>query len=66
METLAKLVNTDKIQVECTEYELSTEFEEALEHACEKHRKTKILLKFNDIGNTMDDNNDDDDDTTFK
>ena len=33
METLAKLVNANKIAVEYTEYELSTEFDEALEHA---------------------------------
>jgi mitochondrial enoyl-[acyl-carrier protein] reductase / trans-2-enoyl-CoA reductase len=56
METLAKLVNANKIAVEYTEYELSTEFDEALEHACEKHRKTKILLKITDIGSTVDEN----------
>lgn len=55
METLAKLVNANKIEVEFTEYELSTEFEEALDHACEKHRRTKILLKVTDIGSTCDD-----------
>ena len=56
METLAKLVNANKIAVEYTEYELSTEFDEALEHAREKHRKTKILLKITDIGSTVDEN----------
>ena len=58
METLAKLVNANKIVVEYTEYELSTEFDEALDHACEKHRKTKILLKITDIGSTVDQNDD--------
>ena len=58
METLAKLVNANKIVVEYTEYELSTEFDEALDHAGEKHRKTKILLKITDIGSTVDQNDD--------
>ena len=58
MGTWARLVNANKIVVEYTEYELSTEFDEALDHACEKHRKTKILLKITDIGSTVDQNDD--------
>mmetsp|Transcript_35182 Transcript_35182/g.56528 ORF Transcript_35182/g.56528 Transcript_35182/m.56528 type:complete len:94 (-) Transcript_35182:551-832(-) len=52
METLAKLVNADKLRVEFTEYELSAEFPEALEHSLEPGRGTKILLKVNDVGQT--------------
>ena len=37
---------------EYTEYELSAEFQEALEHSLEPGRSTKILLKVNDIGQT--------------
>ena len=32
-ETLAKLVNADKLRLDFTEYELCDEFKEALEHA---------------------------------
>ena len=35
LETLAKLVNADKIRIDFTEYELSSEFTEAMEHALE-------------------------------
>lgn len=34
------------------EYELSTEFVEALEHASEEARNTKVILKMNDVGIT--------------
>ena len=33
LETLAKLVNADKLRIDYTEYELCDEFSEALEHA---------------------------------
>ena len=52
MESIAKLVNADKLRVTYTEYELGTEFEEALEHALEEGRSTKIILKVKDIGVT--------------
>ena len=52
MESLAKLVNADKLRVNYTEYELATEFDEALDHALEEGRSTKILIKVNDIGVT--------------
>ena len=52
MEALAKLVNADKLRVTYTEYELGTEFDEALDHALEEGRSTKILLKVKDIGVT--------------
>ena len=37
--SLAKLVNNDRLSVNFTEYELSSEFEEALEHAMEYDTK---------------------------
>eukprot|EP00899_Mesostigma_viride_P018506 jgi/Mesvir1/26657/Mv20446-RA.1 len=51
-ETLAKLVHADKIKLNFTEYELATEFGEAMEHACEEYRNTKVLLRVNDVGVT--------------
>lgn len=50
--TLAMLVNADKLRINYTEYELSTEFTEALEHASEEGRNTKVILKMNDVGIT--------------
>ena len=52
IETLSKLVMADKIKLEYLEYELSTEFSEALEHAEEAGRNVKVLLKVNDVGIT--------------
>ena len=52
LEALAKLVNADKLVINYTEYELSTEFDEAIDHALEDGRGTKIMLKVNDIGVT--------------
>jgi len=52
LETLAKLVNADKLRINYTEYELSTEFDEALDHALEEGRNTKVLIKVTDIGVT--------------
>ena len=52
LETLAKLVNADKIRVDFTEYELSSEFAEAMEHALEPGKGTKVLLRVNDVGST--------------
>jgi trans-2-enoyl-CoA reductase len=54
MDTLGKLVRADKLAVSYTDYELATEFDEALEHAREDDRCTKILLRVNDIGTTYD------------
>eukprot|EP00898_Chlorokybus_atmophyticus_P000495 jgi/Chlat1/1446/Chrsp12S08681 len=46
LEQLAKLVNTGKIDIPYTEYDMATEFTEALEHACEERRNTKIILRW--------------------
>ena len=54
METLGKLVRAEKLVAQYTDYELSSEFAEALEHACEDGKCTKILLRVNDIGTTYD------------
>ncbi|KDD72955.1 hypothetical protein H632_c2697p1, partial [Helicosporidium sp. ATCC 50920] len=50
IEALAKLCRADKLRVEHTEYELATEFDEAFEHAEERGRRTKIVLKVSDVG----------------
>ena len=52
LETLAKLVNADKLRLDFTEYELSEEFKEALDHAQESGRNTKVLLRVSDVGVT--------------
>lgn len=54
IETLGKLSRADKLTIQYTDYELSTEFDEALEHAREEAKGTKILLRVNDIGTTYD------------
>lgn len=50
LESLAKLVNAGKLAAAVTEYELSTEFEEALDHAMDRGKNTKVLLKVTDVG----------------
>ena len=52
--SLGKLVTGDRLKLNYTEYELATEFDEALEHAMEEGKCTKVLLKVNDIGSTYD------------
>jgi uncharacterized protein YutD len=52
LQLIANLVNADQLRIDYTEYELCEEFKEALEHAQEDARNTKILLKVNDIGVT--------------
>ncbi|KAL6781389.1 hypothetical protein ACKKBG_A10960 [Auxenochlorella protothecoides x Auxenochlorella symbiontica] len=50
LESIAKLVNAGKLTAAYTEYELATEFGEALEHALERGKNTKVLLKVSDVG----------------
>ena len=50
LESIAKLVNAGKLQATFTEYELATEFEEALDHAMDRGKNTKVLLKVSDVG----------------
>jgi len=52
LEALGKLIKADKLVINFTEYELSTEFDEALEHALEPGRCTKVVLKMTDVGIT--------------
>ncbi|KAK9829388.1 hypothetical protein WJX72_005534 [[Myrmecia] bisecta] len=54
VEALAKLVNAGKLTVAYTEYELATEFEEALDHALDHGKNTKVLLRMNDLGRQYD------------
>ncbi|KAK2078239.1 hypothetical protein QBZ16_004108 [Prototheca wickerhamii] len=50
LESIAKLVSAGKLNTAYTEYELATEFDEALEHALERGKNTKVLLKISDVG----------------
>lgn len=47
---MARLVGAGKLTAAYTEYELGTEFAEALDHALERGSNTKVLLKVSDIG----------------
>eukprot|EP00890_Picochlorum_soloecismus_P003206 jgi/Picsp_1/3887/NSC_01399-R1_trans-2-enoyl- mitochondrial len=50
VETIGKLVNSGKLAAAVTEYELSTEFDEALDHSMDRGKNTKVLLKISDVG----------------
>lgn len=50
LESVARLVSAGKLSLAYTEYELGSEFSEALEHALERGANTKVLLKVSDIG----------------
>ncbi|GAB4823140.1 hypothetical protein N2152v2_010186 [Parachlorella kessleri] len=50
LESLGKLVKAGKLQAAYTEYELSTEFTEALEHSMDRGKNTKIVLKLAHVG----------------
>lgn len=50
VETIGKLVSSGKLAAAVTEYELSTEFDEALDHSMDRGKNTKVLLKISDVG----------------
>ena len=50
VESLAKLVSSGKLAAAVTEYELATEFDEALDHALDRGKNTKVMLKVSDVG----------------
>ncbi|KAL4435235.1 hypothetical protein ABPG77_001917 [Micractinium sp. CCAP 211/92] len=50
LESLGKLMSAGKLRAEFTEYELHSEFQEALEHAQDRGKNTKVLLKVTDVG----------------
>ena len=52
LETLSHLVRAEKVAINFTEYDFATEFDEALEHAQERGRNTKCLLRVEDVGIT--------------
>jgi trans-2-enoyl-CoA reductase len=52
LESVAKLVNAGKLQATFTEYELHTEWEEALDHAQDRGKNTKVVLRVSDVGVT--------------
>jgi trans-2-enoyl-CoA reductase len=50
VEALGKLVSAGKLSGAVTEYELSSEFDEALDHAMDRGKNTKVVLKVSDVG----------------
>ena len=50
LDSLAQLVTAGKLKLAHTEYDLASEFGEALEHALERGRSTKIILRVGDVG----------------
>lgn len=50
VETIGKLVRSNKLLASVTEYELGTDFDEALDHAMDRGKNTKVLLKVSDVG----------------
>ncbi len=50
VETIGKLVRSNKLLASVTEYELATDFDEALDHAMDRGKNTKVLLKVSDVG----------------
>ena len=54
IETLSKLVSAGKLAASVTEYELSTEFDEAMDHALDRGKNTKIVLRVSEVGEKYD------------
>ena len=50
LESLGKLVSAGKLTAMVTEYELSSEFDEALDHAMDRGKNTKVVLKMSEVG----------------
>jgi D-arabinose 1-dehydrogenase-like Zn-dependent alcohol dehydrogenase len=55
IESLSKLVSAGKIAAAVTEYELSSEFDEALDHALDRGKNTKVVLRVSEVGEQYDD-----------
>ena len=50
LETLGKLSRSGKLNVRTVEYELGSEFDEALDHAMDRHKNVKVVLRVSDVG----------------
>lgn len=50
LEAISKLVSAGKLNAAYTEYELSSEFEEALDHAMDRGKNTKVMLRMQEVG----------------
>jgi trans-2-enoyl-CoA reductase len=50
VETIGKLVRSNKLMANVTEYELGSEFDEALDHAMDRYKNTKVVLRVSDVG----------------
>ena len=51
-ETVAKLVAAGELVIPHCEYELSSEFAEAVEHASEARKEVKVVLRVDEVGDT--------------
>ena len=51
-ETVAKLVVAGELSIDHCEYELSTELHEAVEHAAERRKEVKVVLRVEEVGDT--------------
>ncbi len=50
VDTIGKLVRSGKLAASVTEYELGSEFDEALDHAMDRSKNVKVLLRVSDVG----------------
>ena len=50
IETIGKLVRSGKLAANVAEYELGSEFDEALDHAMDRSKNVKVLLRVSDVG----------------
>lgn len=50
VDTIGKLVRSGKLTANVAEYELGSEFDEALDHAMDRSKNVKVLLRVSDVG----------------
>jgi trans-2-enoyl-CoA reductase len=50
VDTIGKLVRSGKLAANVAEYELGSEFDEALDHAMDRSKNVKVLLRVSDVG----------------
>jgi trans-2-enoyl-CoA reductase len=51
-ETVAKLVGAGELVIPHCEYEMSSELAEAVEHAAERRKEVKVVLRVDEVGDT--------------
>lgn len=52
VEPIAKLIGAGKLKINYTEYEMASEFHDAVEHAAEPHKNTKVVLRNKEVAIT--------------